>query len=80
MIGVHSFINSFDDHMNDVQARAKSPMTKIRCMGSGHSWTNLFADDGSWLMDTSGINEIVWSPDNPYQVRMKIRVRIRMRI
>eukprot|EP00752_Nemacystus_decipiens_P003494 g3227.t1 len=50
------------------QARAKSPMTKIRCMGSGHSWTNLFADDGSWMMDTSGLNEIVWSPDNPYQV------------
>eukprot|EP00903_Cladosiphon_okamuranus_P014134 g13135.t1 len=50
------------------QARAKSPMPKIRCMGSGHSWTHLFGDDGSWMMDTSGINEIVWSPDRPYEV------------
>lgn len=49
-------------------------MTKIRCMGSGHSWTNMFADDGSWMMDTSGMNEIVWSPDSPYQVRMSMRM------
>lgn len=50
------------------QARAKSPMPKIRCMGSGHSWTHLFADDGSWMLDTSGLNDIVWNADNPYQV------------
>lgn len=44
-------------------------MPKIRCMGSGHSWTHLFGDDGSWMLDTSGLNEIVWSADNPKQVR-----------
>ena len=60
--------------VSQVQARARSPMTKIRCMGSGHSWTNLFADDGSWMMDTSGMNEIVWSPDSPYEVRMSMRM------
>ena len=38
-------------------------------MGSSHSWTPLFADDGAWLMDTSGIKHIVWSAtDNPTQV------------
>ncbi|CAN0224179.1 unnamed protein product [Ectocarpus sp. 6 AP-2014] len=50
------------------QARCRNPMPKIRCVGSGHSWTHLFADDGSWVLDTSGINDIVWSSDCPTQV------------
>ncbi|CAM9747545.1 unnamed protein product [Pylaiella littoralis] len=50
------------------QARGHNPMPKIRCMGSGHSWAHLFGDDGSWMLDTSGLNEIVWSADNPKQV------------
>ncbi|CAM9913168.1 unnamed protein product [Ectocarpus fasciculatus] len=50
------------------QARCRNPMPKIRCMGSGHSWTHLFADDGSWMVDTSGINDIVWNSDCPTQV------------
>ncbi|CAM9428981.1 unnamed protein product [Laminaria digitata] len=42
----------------------------IRCMGSSHSWTPLFADDGAWLMDTSGMKDIVWSAtDNPTQLK-----------
>lgn len=50
-------------------------MPKIRCVGSGHSWTHLFADDGSWVLDTSGINDIVWSSDCPTQVPASFSVR-----
>ncbi|CAM9160347.1 unnamed protein product [Ectocarpus sp. 6 AP-2014] len=51
------------------EARALSPSPKIRCTGSSHSWTNLFADDGAWLVDTTGLKDIVWSADeNPTQV------------
>ncbi|CAM9622675.1 unnamed protein product, partial [Ectocarpus sp. 8 AP-2014] len=53
------------------EARALSPSPKIRCTGSSHSWTNLFADDGAWLVDTSGLKDIVWSADeNPTQVKI----------
>eukprot|EP00904_Undaria_pinnatifida_P002572 jgi/Undpi1/12315/HiC_scaffold_5.g01991.m1 len=51
------------------KARGMENPPTIRCMGSSHSWTPLFADDGAWLMDTSGIKHIVWSAtDNPTQV------------
>lgn len=52
-----------------LQARKMDHPPSIRCMGSSHSWTPLFADDGAWLLDTSGIKGIVWSAtDNPTQV------------
>lgn len=45
------------------------PLPKIRCMGAGHSWSPLFADDGAWIVDTSNLNDIVWSAtDSPTQV------------
>eukprot|EP00752_Nemacystus_decipiens_P008514 g7603.t1 len=51
------------------EARAASPSPQVRCTGSSHSWTNLFADDGAWLVDTSGLKEITWSAtENPTQV------------
>lgn len=38
-------------------------------MGAGHSWSPLFADDGAWIVDTSSLNDIVWSAtDSPTQV------------
>lgn len=41
----------------------------VRCMGSSQSWSPLFADNGAWLLDTSGMNKITWSAiDNPTQV------------
>lgn len=44
-------------------------LPKIRCMGISHSWSPLFADDGAWLIDTSGLNNIDWSAtDSPTQV------------
>ncbi|CAM9157892.1 unnamed protein product [Scytosiphon promiscuus] len=51
------------------KARSLSPSPRVRCTGSSHSWTQLFADDGAWLVDTSGLRDIVWSADdNPTQV------------
>ena len=43
-------------------------MPKVRCMGSSHSWSHHFADDGAWMVDTSGINHLEWSADQPKQV------------
>eukprot|EP00904_Undaria_pinnatifida_P008489 jgi/Undpi1/4770/HiC_scaffold_18.g08123.m1 len=50
------------------QVRAQRPMPKVRCMGSGHSWSPHFADDGAWMLDTSGMNKLHWSADQPKQV------------
>eukprot|EP00903_Cladosiphon_okamuranus_P006469 g6329.t1 len=51
------------------EARAADPSPKIRCTGSSHSWTNLFADDGAWLVDTTGLKDITWSAtETPTQV------------
>lgn len=47
-------------------------MPKMRCQGSGHSWTPFFADDGSWAIDTRGLNDICWSADNPTQVTLTL--------
>lgn len=43
-------------------------MPKIRCMGVGHSWTHFFADDGAWLLNTSGMKDLAWSADDPLHV------------
>lgn len=52
-----------------LQAKAADPSPQIRCTGSSHSWTSLFADDGAWLVDTSGLKDITWSAtENPTQV------------
>lgn len=52
-----------------LQARAADPSPQLRCTGSSHSWTNLFADDGGWLVDTSGLKDITWSStETPTQV------------
>lgn len=54
-----------------LQARAANPSPQIRCTGSSHSWTNLFADDGAWLVDTTGLKDITWSAtENPTQVHL----------
>eukprot|EP00904_Undaria_pinnatifida_P002573 jgi/Undpi1/12316/HiC_scaffold_5.g01992.m1 len=51
------------------KARGMDHPPRIRCMGSSHSETPLFADDGAWLMDTSRMKDIVWNAtDNPTQV------------
>ncbi|CAN0101125.1 unnamed protein product [Pylaiella littoralis] len=48
---------------------AKACPQRIRCTGSSHSWTHLFADDGAWLVDTRGLKDITWSAsDEPTQV------------
>ncbi|CAM9741720.1 unnamed protein product [Ascophyllum nodosum] len=51
------------------EARGQNPMPKIRCVGSGHSWSPLFADDGAWLIDTSDMKDIKWNAgENSTQV------------
>lgn len=61
---------SVEDVLRALQdARGMGHPPRIRCMGSSHSWTPLFADDGAWLLDTSGMKDIVWSAtDHPTQV------------
>lgn len=50
------------------QIREQRPLPKVRCMGSSHSWTPHFADDGAWMLDTSGINHVNWSADRAKEV------------
>ena len=51
------------------QARGMPSTPSVRCMGASHSWSSLFADNGAWLLDTRGLNKIIWSATkNPTQV------------
>eukprot|EP00904_Undaria_pinnatifida_P002571 jgi/Undpi1/12314/HiC_scaffold_5.g01990.m1 len=51
------------------KARGMSSTPSVRCMGASHSWSSLFADNGAWLLDTRGLNKIIWSATkNPTQV------------
>ena len=63
-----SRVFSLHDHLPFAQVRTRRPMPKVRCMGSSHSWSPHFADDGAWMVDTSGINHLQWSADQPKQV------------
>ncbi|CAM9461975.1 unnamed protein product [Chrysoparadoxa australica] len=54
------------------KARTQDVQPRIRCLGAGHSYSQVFCDDNSWLVKMKHINKITYTPHiDPYQITVQ---------